>query len=776
MLVNRPISLARRRSLLLLALVAVFTLLVGVGRVVQAAPVTVIVDRTDDNPNAQTCSAAPNDCSLRGAIIKANADPANFYTITFPAEVNTYELTSANEAPDDETIFDLDIMVPLTIDGQGVLTTTIDGNGWRVIQVHSGAIVELKDLTITDGGDMEASGAGILNEGAWLAVRNSRIENNRSFLAGGGLANFGSYLIVEDSAFEGNDSDDGDAVNNNPQECGGAIFQASGTVVIARTQFFDNSSQWGGGAICQTGGELVVRDSTFDSNSSTGTGVGDTGGGAIYSNQGVPGAITTVVRSTFVANDSKTGGAIRSNSDTFFITNSTFSGNSAINGGAINNRLGTMHIYNSTFANNAASGSADSISVETASTTVYNSILVGSDADNCAGALADGGGNVDWYTGSAGPGSNCPGLEADPQLQPLADNGGYSETMAIPGSSPAIDAGLAANCPAADQTGRMRLNDGDCDSGAYDTETTANAAPTTDIGSSEYVIYEALGPVTIDLTSHFSDAETASDALIYEIVRSSDPVSIAVSLNGTDLMASNLKPSPGPAFADVTIKATDSAGAWVEGTVTIRVNYAPTIIPPGNVTVPVDVGTAGPYSFNIDDVDDPTLLCNSDGIVLSAASDNQAVVADANIDLGGDCADREISFTPSAPGIAVITISLDYNGQIGQTGLPPVTAQFTVTVTPGGNTAPVAVGDTATVPLGGTVSVLENGSTSVLTNDTDNELDPLIAQLVNGPTHAADFNLNADGTFSYTHDGTEMIADTFTYRACDGDEIGRAHV
>jgi hypothetical protein len=32
------------------------------------------VDRTDDIASATACTAAPNDCSLRGAIIAANAD------------------------------------------------------------------------------------------------------------------------------------------------------------------------------------------------------------------------------------------------------------------------------------------------------------------------------------------------------------------------------------------------------------------------------------------------------------------------------------------------------------------------------------------------------------------------------------------------------------------------------------------------------------------------------------------------------------------------------
>src|SRR5262249_2017633 len=60
---------------------------------------------------------------------------------------------------------------------------------------------------------------------------------------------------------------------------------------------------------------------------------------------------------------------------------------------------------------------------------------------------------------------------------------------------------------------------------------------------------------------------------------------------------------------------------------------------------------------------------------------------------------------------------------------------------------------------------------SVLTNDTDADLpnDSLTAVLVSGPTHAApgSFTLNGNGTFSYTHDGSEVFVDSFTYKVMD---------
>ncbi len=49
-----------------------------------------------------------------------------------------------------------------------------------------------------------------------------------------------------------------------------------------------------------------------------------------------------------------------------------------------------------------------------------------------------------------------PLLTGDPQLGPLAANGGPTLTMALLPGSPAIDAGDDANCPATDQRGVTR--------------------------------------------------------------------------------------------------------------------------------------------------------------------------------------------------------------------------------------------------------------------------------------------------------------------------------
>src|SRR5439155_670636 len=55
--------------------------------------------------------------------------------------------------------------------------------------------------------------------------------------------------------------------------------------------------------------------------------------------------------------------------------------------------------------------------------------------------------------------------------------------------------------------------------------------------------------------------------------------------------------------------------------------------------------------------------------------------------------------------------------------------------------------------------------------DTDAEANTLAATKLSDPAHGS-VTLNADGTFSYSHDGSETTSDSFTYKTCDN---GRTH-
>ncbi|MCH1417324.1 MAG: Ig-like domain-containing protein, partial [Flavobacteriaceae bacterium] len=84
------------------------------------------------------------------------------------------------------------------------------------------------------------------------------------------------------------------------------------------------------------------------------------------------------------------------------------------------------------------------------------------------------------------------------------------------------------------------------------------------------------------------------------------------------------------------------------------------------------------------------------------------------------------------------------------------------------NDGPTTNPEEISVVNGGTITTLNDGTTtSVLDNDSDPENNPITAELVTTTVNGT-LILNANGTFSYSHDGSATTTDTFFYRATDG--------
>ncbi|MCU7842016.1 MAG: DUF4347 domain-containing protein, partial [Candidatus Thiodiazotropha sp. (ex Troendleina suluensis)] len=125
----------------------------------------------------------------------------------------------------------------------------------------------------------------------------------------------------------------------------------------------------------------------------------------------------------------------------------------------------------------------------------------------------------------------------------------------------------------------------------------------------------------------------------------------------------------------------------------------------------------------------------------------------------------------SAPPVSVQidwTCNDGNNGSQGAGGALNVVGSTTVTIV-AVDDVPVANTDSISVAEGGTATTLVGGATDVLSNDTGLGDTPVTVSLVTGPTQSAGFTLNADGTFSYTHNGTENFTDSFIYRIIDND-------
>ena len=243
---------------------------------------------------------------------------------------------------------------------------------------------------------------------------------------------------------------------------GGAIFNA-GLLTVNNGDFDYNRATKSGGGIYNTG-TMTINATTFQNNEvNILNGPGESGG-AIH-NVG----IATIVDSTFVGNiASQSGGAIANAYGAIMtITNSTISGNSTtlsnIASGAAIMTAGNMHISYTTITNNIGTTSGAVWSVLD-TIEIVNSIIAGNLPQNCSypatsptsGPNLDDDGSCDNFT-----------ITANPQLDPLASNGGPTQTHAIAPSSPAKNA-AAGTCPAADQRGEPRPHGSACDLGAYE--------------------------------------------------------------------------------------------------------------------------------------------------------------------------------------------------------------------------------------------------------------------------------------------------------------------
>jgi Ca2+-binding RTX toxin-like protein len=121
-----------------------------------------------------------------------------------------------------------------------------------------------------------------------------------------------------------------------------------------------------------------------------------------------------------------------------------------------------------------------------------------------------------------------------------------------------------------------------------------------------------------------------------------------------------------------------------------------------------------------------------------------------------------LTYTPSA----------NYNGSdsftftaIDNHGATSAAATVSLTITPV-NDPLVANGDTYSTPKAQPLSV--DATHGVLANDTDVDSTTLTANLVSGPAHANAFTLNPDGSFNYNPVSNFSGADSFTYKANDG--------
>ena len=115
-----------------------------------------------------------------------------------------------------------------------------------------------------------------------------------------------------------------------------------------------------------------------------------------------------------------------------------------------------------TSSDNTLDGNGQGIAVASGgSATVFGTIIANSGTASCSAPVTtDNGYNLDHKSGETDPcGFSTAAhdvVETNPQLGPLQNNGGGTDTEAILAGSPAHDVIPAASCPATDQRGVSR--------------------------------------------------------------------------------------------------------------------------------------------------------------------------------------------------------------------------------------------------------------------------------------------------------------------------------
>ena len=259
---------------------------------------------------------------------------------------------------------------------------------------------------------------------------------------------------------------------------GGGILNNGGTTTL------NNAIVSGNSALGQGGGIFSADNSATTLNNSTVSGNTAPDDGGISNNGGT----TTLNNSTVSGNSAtnNTGGGIGNNSGTTTLNNSTVSGNSAASfrGGGINNS-GTLKLNSSTVSGNMAPNGGG-ISNNGGTTTLNNSIIANSTSGgDCSGTVNASYSLVEDGTCGVMNGVNN-NLTGDPNLGPLQNNGGSTQTHALLTGSIAIDKGNSTLTT--DQRGFTR---------PVDDPNTPNAAGGngSDIGS-----FEALAPTAASVS------------------------------------------------------------------------------------------------------------------------------------------------------------------------------------------------------------------------------------------------------------------------------------
>jgi len=273
-------------------------------------------DIVDSNPGDGLCLTSSNECTLRAAIQESN-NLAGPHTILL--EVGTYRISIPGINDDNSLTGDLDIRANITIEGKGAAKTIINGSAIDRIFDIKDAIVNLKDISLTNGvvtildvnGVRQPGGlgGGIMVFLGTLTLDNVWVNGNYAGGMGGGIFSLLSNLNLQHSIVYNNNSSSGagiaaisgttsiidsfilyhpspastatptPVINQSGAFMGGGIYNF-GNLTIDKSVMYQNTAEVDGGGIYHGLGKLRISNSTIANN------VAKRNGGAIYYRMG----------------------------------------------------------------------------------------------------------------------------------------------------------------------------------------------------------------------------------------------------------------------------------------------------------------------------------------------------------------------------------------------------------------------------------------------------------------------------------------------------------
>lgn len=349
-----------------------------------------VVDGSTFSINLLSFNPGPDgEISLREALTAANntvGEDVIFFSSAIDGQPIVLNIGATSEDANADGDLDITDTDGLSIVGNGIGRTIIDGNNSERVFEHLAGDLFMTGLTARNGVDGDAGGiqSGFATP-ARVSFLRTRWENNIGDDAGGGLYIQGAHTAIDiiDTELVGNhalgsigagayvSADNADLkitgstfLDNDAGEQGGGAYLKAGSILIEESLFSGNQSNGQGGGLytTNTGNQTTIRDSVFRMNT------GLDGGGAAVTGTNETLTMERCVFDQNMAMDDSGGLHVSTSSGTADISGTTFSSNTAAdNGGAISHESGSssfLTLTNSTISGNRANDSGGGIALD----------------------------------------------------------------------------------------------------------------------------------------------------------------------------------------------------------------------------------------------------------------------------------------------------------------------------------------------------------------------------------------------------------------------------